>query len=106
MRMAWLTLHALYVLLGTWLTHRHLLRGLGKQWLFRDVGVPLGVALIAGMAAKYICQNLEYSIYIKLAIGGSIALLTVVVNVLLTPQLLLLISRYFHSKQVVDTGKN
>ncbi|MDP1639104.1 MAG: oligosaccharide flippase family protein [Candidatus Nitrotoga sp.] len=104
--MAWLTLHALYVLLGTWLTHRHLLRGLGKQWLFRDVGVPLGVALIAGMAAKYICQNLEYSIYIKLAIGGSIALLTVVVNVLLTPQLLLLISRYFHSKQVVDTGKN
>ncbi len=37
---AWLTLHILYVSLGTLLTHRHLLRELRWTWIGRDVVVP------------------------------------------------------------------
>ncbi|MDP1773805.1 MAG: oligosaccharide flippase family protein [Methylobacter sp.] len=102
---AWFMLHAFYVLLSTWLTHRHLLRGLGKRWLFNDVGVPFGLTLIAGMAAKYICQGNECSVFIKLAIGSSLTFLTVVVCVLLTPKLLTLISHYFYVKKTVRAGQ-
>lgn len=38
---AWLGLNAGYVLLGTWLTHRTLLRGQGLRWLTIDVMLPL-----------------------------------------------------------------
>jgi O-antigen/teichoic acid export membrane protein len=44
---AWLTLHILYVLLGTVLTHRHLLRELRWTWISRDVIVP---GILAGNA--------------------------------------------------------
>src|SRR5258708_10547480 len=42
---AWLVLHILYVMIGTWITHRHLLIGLGRTWLFQDVGIPFGLEL-------------------------------------------------------------
>jgi O-antigen/teichoic acid export membrane protein len=46
---AWALLNFLYVLLGTWLTHRVLLPGIGSHWLMYDVGVPLAATLfIAG----------------------------------------------------------
>lgn len=49
---AWLSLHVFYLLFGTWMTHRHLLRGYGRRWLFRDVGIPLAASLaVAAIAA-------------------------------------------------------
>lgn len=45
---AWLALHALYVVLGTWLTHRRFLKGLGGKWLLQDVGIPFGLSLLGG----------------------------------------------------------
>lgn len=50
---AWLTLHCLYLLLGTWVTHRHLFRGLGGAWLARDVGLPLLLTLLVGVLARW-----------------------------------------------------
>jgi len=38
---AWLMLHVFYLLFGTWVTHRTLLRGAGLGWLLGDVGLPL-----------------------------------------------------------------
>ena len=43
---AWALLNTLYLFLGTWLTHRILLPGLGLRWLGGDVGFPLGVSLV------------------------------------------------------------
>lgn len=43
---AWALLNFLYVLLGTWLTHRALLSGVGLRWLVCDVGVPLATTLV------------------------------------------------------------
>lgn len=42
---AWIILNFMYLLFGTWLTHRHILKGMALEWLLRDVGVPLGVSL-------------------------------------------------------------
>ena len=42
---AWAILNLLYLFLGTWLTHRKLLPGIGPRWLGGDVGVPLMVSL-------------------------------------------------------------
>jgi O-antigen/teichoic acid export membrane protein len=44
--LAWALLNSVYLVFGTWMTHRHLLKGIALGWLMRDVGVPLGLALI------------------------------------------------------------
>jgi O-antigen/teichoic acid export membrane protein len=44
--LAWLGMNIINMLLGTWLTHRSLLPGMGMTWLFRDVLVP-GLAAAA-----------------------------------------------------------
>src|SRR5207248_1594768 len=47
---SWAILNAIYLLLGTWLTHRVLLRGIGFTWLTRDILAPLAAAaLIVGV---------------------------------------------------------
>jgi O-antigen/teichoic acid export membrane protein len=38
--MAWALLNFVYLLFGTWLTHRHLLRRLATTWLVFDVALP------------------------------------------------------------------
>jgi O-antigen/teichoic acid export membrane protein len=38
---AWAILNAIYLVVGTWLTHRSLLEDSGARWLAFDVGVPL-----------------------------------------------------------------
>ena len=85
--MAWLALHTLYLLLGTWMTHRRLLKGIGIKWLLQDVGLPLLVAAVAGLFAHYAIQDAEYPIYIKLLAAGGWAMLTSIICVALSPSL-------------------
>jgi O-antigen/teichoic acid export membrane protein len=58
---AWLLLHILYILLGTVLTHRHLLRDLRWTWISRDVVVPgiLSAAVLATARGIADMQNLS-----------------------------------------------
>lgn len=44
--LAWVLLNSLYVLLGTWMTHRHLLKGIAIEWLAQDVIAPFGLSVI------------------------------------------------------------
>jgi O-antigen/teichoic acid export membrane protein len=53
---AWLSLHVCYLFLGTWLTHRRLLRGRGTAWLLRDVGIPVLATLIVALVASRIAM--------------------------------------------------
>lgn len=46
----WLILHAFYLLLGSYATHRVLLPALRYRWLVEDVGPPLLLALLSGGA--------------------------------------------------------
>ena len=82
---AWLLFHVLYVLLGTWLTHRHLLKGLGMIWLTQDVGIPFVLSFLAGLTGHYVIQNSEYSPYMKLMFGSVLALTAVLFSIAMLP---------------------
>lgn len=84
--MAWLVLQVLYVVFGSWLTHRHLLKGVGGRWLFQDVGIPLALSLLAGIVGGYALQDVEYSSYVKLMCGVGLALLASLLSVLVFPK--------------------
>lgn len=85
--MAWLVLHVLYVLLGTWLTHRSLLKGMGTNWLFQDVGIPLMLSILVGLIGHYLAKSDEYSIFVKLIGGGTLALTASLLSISTSPQL-------------------
>lgn len=97
--MAWLAVNMLYLLLGTWLTHRHLLKGIEKKWLSQDVGIPLVLSVLAGLVGHYGIQGLECSVYLKLIYGGVLALIVAVLSVLLSSQLRLLVMKIASGKR-------
>lgn len=91
--MAWALLNFLYVFLGTWLTHRYLLKNMGKEWLINDVGLPIGMVLMTGVLIKLVGQYFEYSIILRLIIGCFGVIVLFSVGILTTPRLRLFISR-------------
>lgn len=64
--LAWLISQVVYIMLGPWLTHRYVLKGLGSKWLFQEVGIPLTVSVIFGLVGYYGIQDSGYLIYEKL----------------------------------------
>jgi O-antigen/teichoic acid export membrane protein len=91
--MAWLTINILYLLLGTWLTHRYLLKRIGKKWLSQDVGIPLMLSIVAGLVGRYGIQEMASPVYWKLIFGCGLALSVFLLSVLLSSQLRLLVMR-------------
>ena len=85
--MAWLALHVLYVFLGTWLTHRHLLKGVGTRWLTQDIGLPLVLSILAGVIGHYGIQASESQAYVKLIGGSMLALTACALSLSVSPQL-------------------
>lgn len=84
--MAWLVFHVLYVMIGTWLTHRRLLKGVGIRWLSQDVGVPLGLSVLVGIVGHYAIEGLEYSANMRLVCGGGLGLIVVLLSLSVSPQ--------------------
>ncbi|HTQ74986.1 MAG TPA: oligosaccharide flippase family protein [Burkholderiales bacterium] len=72
--LAWLSLHSLYLVLGTWLTHRRLLKGLGPEWMTREVGVPFAVSALVGVLAHIVSTDGALSLYARVACGAGWAL--------------------------------
>lgn len=71
---AWLILHLIYMLLGTFLTHRVLLKGLGMKWLLSEVFVPFVIASVAGCGAYFMVIGKGFPIYIELFYASLLAL--------------------------------
>src|SRR5207249_2554288 len=84
---AWFVLHIFYVMIGTWVTHRHLLIGLGNKWLFQDVGIPLGMSLSVGLVGTYAIHGAGYPAHMKLAYGAVLALVALLLTLAVSPQL-------------------
>jgi O-antigen/teichoic acid export membrane protein len=83
----WAILNFIYVLVGTYLTHCSLLKGLGNKWLFGDVAVPLSAAiLIAGIGGK-ITRGGDYSHHEKLLIGTGLTFSAFVLTLAISPSL-------------------
>lgn len=85
--MAWFVLHVLYVLLGTWLTHRRLLKGVGAKWLLQDVGIPLMLSILVGLIGHYVAQSEEYAAFTRLIGAGILALVASALSISASPQL-------------------
>ena len=84
---AWLAMHTLYFVLGTCITHRHLLKGIGLGWMIWEVGVPFGISVLVGLFAKYLPWGGDLSPYARLGYGTALALLAVVLIFAVSPRL-------------------
>ena len=72
---AWAILNALYLFLGTWLTHRRLLPGVGLRWLGGDVGFPLLASLVIVGGGGVGLRSVGLPAPVILAVGLSLAVL-------------------------------
>lgn len=84
---AWLVLHILYLIIGTSLTHRRLLRKVGRVWLLEEVGVPLIFSVLTGLATYYAIHGEGYSLQWKLLCGVMFAALASLLSAAASPQL-------------------
>lgn len=91
--LAMLILYIMYILLGTWLTHRRLLKGIGAIWLLKDVTIPFVLTLIIGGLGYLIFERTEYSVFIKLLFGSLLCLIAMMVSVATSKQLRVLIKK-------------
>lgn len=73
---AWLILNVIYLLMGTWLTHRVLLRGIGLRWLAYDVIAPLCLCLAAIASGKALIANFTTEPWVALGVAVILTLLT------------------------------
>ncbi len=106
--MAWFTLHVLYLLLGTTLTHRTLLKGLGGKWLLHDVGTPLVISALVGGFAFFYLRNMDGSIYLRLLGGATLAGLAALLSLAASPKLraavlAAVLNKIVPGKKTVDT---
>lgn len=84
---AWAVLNGIYLLVGTMLTHRYLLKGVGVKWLLQDVGIPLGatVLIIGGLGHKL--REMDFSYSVELFVGGGLVLCTFLIVIAMSPNL-------------------
>ncbi len=84
---AWAVLNGIYLLVGTALTHRYLLKGVAVKWLLQDVGIPLGTtALIIGGLGHRL-REMDFSHPVEILFGGGLVLCTFVTIVAISPSL-------------------
>lgn len=84
---AWAVLNGIYLFIGTRLTHKSLLKGVGLKWLLWDVGMPLGISLLIVGVAGHEVRGWGYSNYVELSIGSGLALFAFLIIVILSPKL-------------------
>jgi O-antigen/teichoic acid export membrane protein len=84
---AWMILNSIYLLLGTLLTHRVLLKGIGSKWLVQDVGIPLSVTfLIVGIGGTRV-REFGFAPSLALLMGVGLALVVFFIIIGITPSL-------------------
>lgn len=84
---AWALLNGVYLLVGTWLTHRKILKGLAAKWLLMDVGVPLSSSLLLVGLVGMEFRELDYLPYINLLVGAGLAVFSFFVILIFSPGL-------------------
>ena len=92
---SWAISGSLYLLIGTWLTHKILLKGLGLKWLLWDVGMPLLISItMVGITGSKI-HEWGYAPHLQLFIGGGLVLSAFLIIILFSPHLRLAIQHNF-----------
>ncbi len=88
---AWASLNTLYLFVGTWLTHRSLLRGVGHKWLLGDVAVPLAMTVVIAGAGEVLIRRFEYPYYVNLLSGVGWVCMTFLLTIFVSPSLRLMV---------------
>lgn len=99
--LAWLVLHVMYMLLGTWLTHRRLLKGVGAGWLLQEIGIPLMLTLLVGVLGYFAVHSNEFTALVKLVCGSLLALIAMVLSVTTSNRLRAAIQANLKWKRIV-----
>jgi O-antigen/teichoic acid export membrane protein len=85
---AWAIQNGLYLFIGTWLTHRSLLKGIGSRWLLSDVAMPMVLAiLIAGFGGEFV-RNFRYTALPSVFMGSTLAFMSFAATILFSPGLM------------------
>ena len=84
---AWLILHLIYLVGGTWLTHRAILVGDGWRWFLQGFAAPMGITLLFGLVALGIDRQFAPHPLLNLAIGGGIVALSIAACLLTSGEL-------------------
>jgi len=100
---SWAALNAIYLLVGTWLTHRVLLRGSGLRWLTRDVlGALATSALFVGGIGTAI-RTLPLTATAMLALGAVVVIVCSLGLIALSAQSRRLVSQaLFRQRAVIE----
>ena len=91
-------INAVYVLLGTWLTHRVILRDIGARWLFEDVGIPLGISILVIGGGLHIARGNPSSVGSNIFIGSALAFVAFFAILVASPNLSGALRKYIISK--------
>ncbi len=92
---AWLIMNSVYLLLGSWLTHRVLLREIGFKWLLWDAGVPLLFSLLVIRVMGESIHHLGQSHVANLFMASGLALLGIMASILASPPLVRMLRSRF-----------
>ena len=61
-----------YLLLGTWMTHRTLLKNIRLAWLLVDVGVPLSISICIGVVGRALMLRIDLTGLETMALGTAL----------------------------------
>ena len=100
---AWALLNVMYLILGVWLTHRELLRGVGGRWIAGDVGVPVLVGVLLMTAGVLAIQRLDLGVPARMTAGAVLAALSILAIFSLSPGLLPFARRLFAPSSPLPT---
>jgi hypothetical protein len=84
---AWVLMNSIYLLLGSWLTHRALLKEIGFRWLLWDAGLPLACSLLVIRVAGEKLRALGLPPVPNILMAFGLTLLCILTLILASPTL-------------------
>lgn len=103
--MSWVVVNALYLFVGTWITHRYILIGLGVKWLFIDVFAPLTASLAVIFACSELVHRSDFSHLVNLGFSVTVGLLMIAFLVSASLKDLNKLGLRFSLRFITDTKK-
>lgn len=89
---SWLTFNVLYFTIGIWLTHRYILKGVAKEWIFLDVLPPFVLSMTIGSIGILIVFILRPTNLQNLGLAFSMIFVAMIASLLTSRHRWLLIS--------------
>ncbi len=70
-----------YLIVGTWVTHKRYFKGYAREWLSKDVGVPMGISALMGLSGYAVLLMLGDEVYVILMAGIVLWVVTTLLSI-------------------------